>query len=248
MIRLKHIKPNTREIEISEKLKKIIIKEINLFGKITFHKFMDFVLYHQEFGYYMRETKDSYTKDFVTAPMISPLFSQGFAYQFEKILKNMNGGTITEFGAGMGHFAVECLKYLESHQAPINKYYIIEISPNLQNIQKKYLKHNLPRRIYKMVQWTHYIPNNSKGIVVANEFLDALPVEIFKYQHKNFYQMNIKEHQGKLFSDFSKEMSISLRKNIESLDLPFLGLDNTYISEINLNYNSWLRNLKNSLQ
>src|SRR5690349_7796086 len=99
---------------LSDTLTSQIIEEIQATGPMSFARFMELALYAPQYGYY----RNGYQKfgeqgDFVTAPVISPLFSQCLANHCADVLANLNGGDIVEFGAGSGVMAADILLHLQ---------------------------------------------------------------------------------------------------------------------------------------
>ena len=75
----------------SDKLLNRICDEIDDNGPITFARYMQMALYTPGFGYYSAGAhKIGAEGDFITAPEISPLFSQCIAQQCLQILKTIS--------------------------------------------------------------------------------------------------------------------------------------------------------------
>jgi SAM-dependent MidA family methyltransferase len=71
-------------------------------GWIGFDRYMQLVLYAPGLGYYTAGAiKLGGSGDFVTAPELSPLFSQTLARQIAEVL-SVTGGDVLELGAGSG--------------------------------------------------------------------------------------------------------------------------------------------------
>ena len=80
---------------------------------ISFADYMQMALYEPGLGYYTAGAhKLGREGDFVTAPMISPIFSQCLAHFCIDYLK---GADILELGAGTGVMAKDILLFLEKH-------------------------------------------------------------------------------------------------------------------------------------
>jgi len=146
-------------------------------GKITFARYMEMALYEAELGYYVSGQrifgKDG---DFVTAPELTPLFSQCLARQCAQIMDELNNPIILEFGAGSGIMAVEILRYLDEIDCLPDEYRIMEISPALRQRQHQLISEKLPH-LQDRVKWLSKLPDeNFCGVILANEILDAMPV------------------------------------------------------------------------
>ena len=127
-------------------LENIISKSIKKNEKpIGFDVFMNFALYHSQFGYYRSKNIIlGHQGDFITAPETSDLFGYCIARQCKQVL---NGGDILEFGAGSGVLASQILFELGRLNSLPNKYYIIELSAHLRHKQKQNIGRVLPELI-----------------------------------------------------------------------------------------------------
>ncbi len=171
--------PSPEAQQRSEQLTALIRTEINAAdGWIDFARFMHLVLYTPELGYYSGGArKFGQDGDFVTAPEISPLFAQTLARQAMQILRATNGD-ILELGAGTGRLAAVLLLELEAAQQLPTRYYILDVSAHLREVQRETLQHELSPDLMRRVEWLDSLPDEINGLVLANEVLDALPVHV----------------------------------------------------------------------
>jgi SAM-dependent MidA family methyltransferase len=149
-------------------------------GSMPFSRFMELALYAPGLGYYSAGTrKFGAGGDFVTAPELSPLFSRCVARQCRQVLAQ-SGGAILELGAGSGVMAVAILQELERLDSLPDGYAILEISAALRARQQETLAEQVPH-LRERVVWLDTLPAAGfQGIIVANEVVDALPVERFR--------------------------------------------------------------------
>ncbi len=148
-------------------------------GQISFATFMHEALYAPGLGYYSAgATKFGAEGDFTTAPEISPIFGRVLARQVAEVLRNIEGGEVLEIGAGSGKLAVDMLIALEQLDSLPVFYNILEVSADLQDRQKERLQKEVPHLLDRL-RWLPGLPSEFDGVVVANEVLDALPVERF---------------------------------------------------------------------
>ncbi len=215
-------------------------------GKITFAEYMQHALYHPEFGYYMHaKPKFGQQGDFVTAPEISALFSQCLARQVAQVLENTAVTDIVEFGAGTGVMAYEILQTLIKLKVKPKNYYILEISPELQKLQQQRLS-GLDTDIN--VIWLNSLDDLSlNAIILANEILDAFPVELFKVDETALLQAYVMFEDNKLETLFSEKLSDDFSKEVEALRKHY-ELTAPYLSEVNLQSRAWLKSIKSCLQ
>jgi len=150
----------------------------SLGGWMSFAAFMDDLLYAPGLGYYAAgAAKFRAEGDFITAPEISPLFGRTIAQWIAPTLKGINDAQILEPGAGTGRLAASLLETLAQLGALPEHYLILEPSPSLQEIQRRNLTEWIPSLISR-VQWIQAPPAQLKGVIVANEVCDALPVHL----------------------------------------------------------------------
>ena len=160
-------------------------------GAIGFDRFMDLALYAPGLGYYMAgAAKFGAAGDFVTAPEISPLFARVLARQVAEVLERIPGGEVLELGAGTGALAAGLLEELEALGAPWTRYAILEPSADLRQRQRSYLCEALPA-LGGRVTWLDRPPRRLRGVVVANEVLDALPVRCFRKSVGGFLERRV---------------------------------------------------------
>ena len=236
--------PSSEKIEHSTKLKKKIVNLIEQNGAIPFSKFMQLALYDNEFGYY-RSGLQTFGSggDFITAPEISSLFSYCIAKHFIQI--KLNNASILEFGAGSGKMASDILSYLKRHNSLPEKYYIIEVSAALRQRQYTTIKQHHPELIDKVI-WLQQLPeeNNFIGMIVANEILDAMPVEIFRRNNANNEIAHVDLDSAKQFKINWHPANSALNNAINKLNIP----EDDYQSELNPSINGWITSLAKILQ
>ena len=165
--------PTPDALAASQSLQQLIATEIEqLGGAMAFSRFMELALYAPRLGYYSGgASKLGADGDFTTAPEISPLFGAALARAAAAIIAQ-SAPDIIEFGAGTGKLARDVLTALDAMGVQVRSYTIIELSGELRARQQEALK-DLP-----MVAWRDGMPDTFSGVVLANEVLDAMPVEL----------------------------------------------------------------------
>jgi SAM-dependent MidA family methyltransferase len=148
-------------------------------GWLSFERFMDLALYAPGLGYYSAgSTKLGSGGDFVTAPEVSDLFSRCVARQCAEVL-SVTGGEILELGAGTGRMAAAVLESLAADGVLPERYSILEVSGDLAERQRERLR-SLAPALRDRVVWLERLPERPiRGVVLANEVLDALPCQRF---------------------------------------------------------------------
>lgn len=159
-------------------------------GDIPFSEFMQEALYAPGLGYYVSGTrKFGGGGDFVTAPEISPLFGCVLARQVAGVLR-ATAGDLLEFGAGSGALAATLLGRLATLDALPRRYRILEVSAELRERQEHRIEAALPE-LADRVEWLDGMPASFNGVAIANEVLDAMPVERFRIDHGRVRQARV---------------------------------------------------------
>jgi len=165
--------PDHDALAASHALQQLIADEIEQSGgQIAFSRFMELALYAPRLGYYSGgAAKLGAEGDFITAPEMTPLFGATVARVAAAIIAQ-SAPDIIEFGAGTGRLARDVLAALARQGVAVNSYTIIELSGELRARQQANLA-DLPQ-----VRWQDAMPAHFSGVVLANEVLDAMPVEL----------------------------------------------------------------------
>jgi SAM-dependent MidA family methyltransferase len=233
----------------SDRLIALIRDEIDRHnGWLSFERFMELALYAPGLGYYSAGARKlGADGDFVTAPEISPLFSRCLARQCAQVLTELGGGDILELGAGSGVMAADILLELESLQQLPLHYFILEVSADLRERQRATLQARAPH-LLERVQWLDALPTNLIGVVIANEVLDALPVQRFAIRSGQVNAIGVTWQLGKL--DLSEvRADATLAKAVCEIEAQIgRALPNGYCSEVNLRLRDWIAGIAQSLQ
>ena len=213
-------------------------------GCLPFDVFMELALYAPGAGYYVNGThKFGVDGDFVTAPEISPLFSQCLAAQAAQVLEQLPGGDILEFGAGSGAMAADVLLQLERLDQLPKRYLILELSPGLQARQRETLAQRAPGLLDR-VHWLQGLPEPGwRGVVLANEVLDAMPVHRFRQGAAGCEELGVHWQDGHFAARWQADCSATLQARVAELADRLGAFSEGYDSEINLRLDGWLQAL-----
>ncbi|WP_198683137.1 class I SAM-dependent methyltransferase [Peristeroidobacter agariperforans] len=217
-------------------------------GWISFERFMEMALYEPGLGYYSAgATKLGSEGDFVTAPEISPLFSRCLANQCVQVLETVSGGHVLELGAGSGVMAADVLSELDRQQKTPERYLILEVSADLRERQRALLQRRLPHLMGR-IEWLDRLPDDFRGVLLANEVLDALPIQRFRIRGLKVNQLGVTWELGRL--DWSEvhanaALEATVREIEFNLGEPFAD---GYTSEINLRLSQWIAGIAASMK
>jgi len=216
-------------------------------GQISFAQFMYEALYAPGLGYYSAgSTKFGEDGDFVTAPEVSSVFGRVLARQCAEVLSKIENGEVLEFGAGSGKLAADVLKALERLNALPISYSILEVSADLRDRQQQRLQREVPQLVDR-VRWLSGMPKKFQGVILANEVLDALPVERFVRRKSGVFQCCVAVDAGQ-FIGSERPASDQLAAVVTSIEAELGGaLADGYTSEVSLAAAAWISDLAGSL-
>ncbi len=169
-------------------LERLIRDQIATVGPITFARFMALALYAPDIGYYrVPAARPGRGGDFLTAPETHPIFGAAVGRQLDEIHRRLGGPVrfvVREYGAGAGALGLAVLRAVTG-QGPLGRiagspalaaairYAPIEINPH----RRAELVERLTVAGFGPLLEADLPPEAPEtGAVVANEFLDALPV------------------------------------------------------------------------
>ena len=157
-------------------LERRIVRHIRTAGPIPVAAFMTIALHDPEAGYYARHDPIGQAGDFITAPEISQIFGELIGLWCAKMWQRIGRPdpvVLGELGPGRGTLARDLLRAaatLPDFRRAL-RLYLVEASPRLRAAQRQLLAAAEP-------VWMSRTEDLPAGplLLVANEFLDALPV------------------------------------------------------------------------
>ncbi len=164
-----------RNTPLALKLKAIIAQH----GPMTVAEYMGHCLWDEQFGYYATQTVIGSTGDFITAAEITQVFGEIIglwsAVVWQQVLGSPPALQLVEYGAGRGTMmrdALRAARVVPGFVAAVSVH-LLELSPTLANAQRAALcDAGVP------VSWGQNLAGfPAPAIILANEFLDAWPVE-----------------------------------------------------------------------
>lgn len=183
-------------------------------GPIPFHAFMELALYHPEGGYYCQTApRIGRGGDFKTSPHQSPWFGRMIASQAEGLWREMGKPvpfTLAELGPGEGWLAHDLLEAAEAGGAggkntfgDALRYLLIEQSPAAgERIEARLERWMEKRPGAPGAELAAALPEKMDGLILANEFLDALPVHLLVQTREGLKERYVEQRDDALgFTD-----------------------------------------------
>lgn len=176
---------NHTDCKLRSELETILREEIARTGPISFASFMQRALYEPGVGYYQQPSRViGRGGDFFTSVSVGSVFGEMLACQICAWLAegpDTKPVHILEAGAHDGRLATDILCFLSAHCAEFAdriEYWILEPSSTRRAVQEEALV-PFASRVRWASDW-HGLPEEGiRGVIFANELLDAMPVHRF---------------------------------------------------------------------
>lgn len=211
-------------------------------GAIAFDTYMQMALYEPALGYYaVGRSIFGRAGDFVTASEAGGIFAGCLARQCAEIMA-VAGHDIVECGAGSGSFAVALIEALLGLGIKPSRYLIVEPSVELAAQQRARLDGLKDRGALEVEWFPDHPPAGIRGLVIANEVLDAMPVKRFVVRRGQPIEIGVCVNaEGFAWSELtSGNQTLALPANIAE---QCAILPDGYISEYNAGLEPWLERL-----
>ncbi|MDR6265190.1 MULTISPECIES: SAM-dependent methyltransferase [Rhodobacterales] len=176
----------------------ILLRQIGRLGPMSISEFMTQCLYHPEHGYYTQAKPLGRAGDFITAPEISQMFGEMIGLCLAQNWLDQGAPErfcLAELGPGSGQLMADILRATKSvpgfHAAA--QLYLCEVNPHLKAQQAERLASFAP----------HWIASTTDLpalplFLVANEFLDCLPINQFIATDSGWDEQIVASHEGQL--------------------------------------------------
>jgi len=186
-------------------------------GWTSFARYMELALQ----AYYGRSDRQFGAQgDFITAPELGSLFGRTLARQLREL-----EGPILELGAGSGALASALCRELE------RDYLILETSGALRERQAA--------RLGGRVKFLDHLPAGFRGVVIANEVVDAMPVHAVGWRPAGIVERGVSTQ----LTWEERPASGSVLDAARAIEVPV-----PYDSEIGLAGQAWMRSLAERLE
>lgn len=229
-------------------LRRFIISRIRAEGPVTFARFMDWCLYHSDYGYYASgKAKIGKAGDYYTGPCVSPLFGGMVAKQLCQMSELLGNDTfvVLEIGGGRGFLCADILAWMKRREPAIYsriEYCLIERSPAFLAEQQGRLAEAAEAG---KVRWLStntltYEAFPLTGCIISNELVDAFPVHRVICEGGELREIYVDEVEGQFVERHGVLSNHRLGSYFSSLDIT---LAEGQMAEVNLQALIWLEEM-----
>ena len=169
----------------------ILARRIAAEGPIRLDHYMAECLLNPEHGYYATRDPFGATGDFITAPEISQMFGELLGLCLAQVWLDQGAPgrfLLVEPGPGRGSLMADMLRAIRAVPGMLEAadIHLIEASPALRKVQRERLAGHA-------VTWHDGFDTLPKGplFLVANEFLDALPIRQFERRGQGWAERQV---------------------------------------------------------
>lgn len=160
-------------------------RQIRFHGPLTIAEYMRHSLLHPTHGYYTTTATIGPRGDFTTSPQLSPIFAELLSVFLAHHIRPPY--TLIELGPGTGSLLSAALPTLQTLRAAPTAVHLVERSPRLRRAQAAALS-AIPSA--PSISWSPTLAAALASadpalprVLLAHEFLDALPVHVFHRPH-----------------------------------------------------------------
>ena len=224
----------------------LIRQEVRSQGPMTFAKYMEYALYHPDYGYYQRKARIGKEGDFYTSPHVNALFGRLVGKQLLEMWEHLGRPAdyrVLELGAGPGHLAGDILDFAEADpdfRSSLD-YLIIEISQKLREEQQA----RLPAEVTWLDSINDIPDSGLQGCVLSNEFVDSFPVHRVAMVDAVLRELYVGEEGDELVEQVGDLSDEALRSYFEALEI---HLPEGIRTEVNLRVSEWVESIARVLR
>jgi SAM-dependent MidA family methyltransferase len=233
---------------VSQMLHQIISDEIREKGVLTFARFMEFCLYHPQYGYYASgRALRGREGDYYTSPTVHPVFGALLGKQMAQMWRILGEGAfdIVEMGGGEGYLCLDILDYLQRHEPQFYaslRYRMVEISPVYIEKQKGLLSSHRAK-----VTWDSFEDVGSmkvEGCFLSNELVDAFPVHRVVVEGEKLKEIYVDLDNGKFREVLANPSTPELEAYFKQMGITLVEGQR---AEVNIEAFRWLHNVSQGL-
>jgi SAM-dependent MidA family methyltransferase len=236
-----------------EGLRRFILSQIEKRGPIPFSQFMEWCLYHPEYGYYLSEkVKIGRNGDYYTSPCVHPLFGGLIAKQLSQMSTQLGGKTfdVVESGGGRGFLCEDILQWARNNSPAFYQcvcYYLIETAPFFLKEQRERLAQYIKAgKIFWMDPEAFEKGRDQiEGCFLSNELVDAFPVHRVIFDHGSLKEIYINRDHDQLKEQWGGLSDPRIASYFQSMDIT---LQEGQRAEVNFKALDWIEKVARCLK
>jgi NADH dehydrogenase [ubiquinone] 1 alpha subcomplex assembly factor 7 len=181
---------------------------IRIAGPMPIAEYMRLCLTHPQHGYYIKKDPIGAHGDFITAPEISQMFGELIGVWLATVWQQMGAPDnirLIEIGPGRGTMMADALRAAKKMPSFLSAIvlHLVEVSPTLRKMQEERIG-----PVGVPAHWHSALEDVPPGpsLVVANEFIDAVPVRQAVRRDGTWYERVVEiDADGKLAIGMARE-------------------------------------------
>jgi SAM-dependent MidA family methyltransferase len=171
-----------------------VLRNMLQYGDLSFRDFVELALYHPEFGYYARgENPVGKGADYVTAPLLSPVFSFALGNLVRDFVRSNEGAvcSIVDIGCGDGRL----IEAVAGGQLPVagEKVRFFGVDRSLDRVLATGNRH-----LATYVRTIDELPRDGVHLFLSNELYDAFPFARLVRRGEHVHELWVRERDGVL--------------------------------------------------
>jgi SAM-dependent MidA family methyltransferase len=211
-------------------LSTLILSRIRGAGPITVAEFVDFALYHPDYGYYATAPRRSGRGgDFYTSVDAGPLFGEMIAVQLDEMWRLLRecGAQwmhVVDTGAGDGRLTRDILEAARRSHSDLYQHLRATLVERSAAARERHAD-VLQAHAEQYAASSGDLPGHVTGVILANELLDALPVHVVVGSESGPREVYVAEREGALIeiagplstpalADYVRDEQVSLRPGV----------------------------------
>jgi len=235
-----------------ENLKRFILSQMERKGPLPFSQFMEWCLYHPEYGYYQSKGGTIGAQgDYYTSPSVSPLFGHLIAKQLFQMSEILGGRDfdLVEMGGGRGFLCEDILDWAEKTSPDFCqhlRYHLIETSSPLLKEQKERLsEREREGRVFWIDPKTFGEGKvQIQGCFLSNELVDAFPVHRVILDQGQLKEIYVTRRDGQFAEKWGEISNPKIASYFRSMEIT---LQEGQKAEVNLLALAWMENVARCL-
>jgi SAM-dependent MidA family methyltransferase len=175
-----------------------VLRNMLQYGDLSFSDFMELALYHPESGYYARaENPVGRGADYVTAPVLSPVFSFALGSLVREFVRRNEGAMCSIVDIGCGDGSLIRSLAAENHSAGVR----------FSGVDRELSRISLPpgdatvdglQPVVHFVRTLDEVPREGAHLILSNELYDAFPFARLVRRGEHLHELWVQEREGVL--------------------------------------------------